>query len=97
MRHRQERVRIETPHHHITGTLTLSAEGYRSRIIDVLNAAERDFVALTDVTVRPRDGSEPASEHPFIAVHRGQIVVVLPLGTAAAEAAEAEAAAADAA
>ena len=40
-----------TRRHRIAGTLTLAAEGYRSRVSDVLNSTERDFISLTDVTV----------------------------------------------
>jgi hypothetical protein len=85
MHHRQERVRLETAHHTITGTLTLSREGYRSRISDVLNAAERDFIALTEVAVQARGDGEAPTEHAFIAVHRGQIVFAVPLGDVQAQ------------
>jgi hypothetical protein len=71
--HRQERVRIETTGHRIEGLLTLSREGYRSRVSDVLNASERDFLTLTDVTVEPLGGGAIES-HPFLAVARGHIV-----------------------
>jgi hypothetical protein len=71
--HRQERVRIETAGHRIEGLLTLSREGYRSRVSDVLNASERDFLTLTDVTVEPLGGG-PVESHPFLAVARRHIV-----------------------
>ena len=51
MQTRQERVYLETGRHRIAGTLTLARDGYRSRVSDVLNASERDFISLTDVTV----------------------------------------------
>jgi hypothetical protein len=73
MENRQERIRIETPGHRIEGLVTLAREGYRSRVSDVLNASERDFLTLTDVTVQPLDGSPPES-HPFLAVARSHIV-----------------------
>jgi hypothetical protein len=73
MEHRQERVRLETPRHRIEGVLTLARDGYRSRVSDVLNTSERDFLTLTDVTVQPLDGGAPES-HPFLAVARGHIV-----------------------
>ena len=56
MEHRQERVRIETARHRIEGSLTLSREGYRSRVSDVLNASERDFLTLTEVDGRVARG-----------------------------------------
>ena len=73
--HRQERIRIETPGHRIEGLLTLAREGYRSRISDVLNASERDFLTLTEVTVEPLEGGK-IETHPFLAVARRHIVFV---------------------
>jgi hypothetical protein len=73
MDHKRERVRIETEHHRIEGWLTLALDGYRSRVSDVLNASERDFITLTDVTVEPLNGG--ASEtHPFLTLARRHIV-----------------------
>jgi hypothetical protein len=69
---RRERIRIETQRHRIEGALALAREGYRSRVSDVLNASERDFLTLTDVTVRPLDGG-PLEHHPFMAVARAHI------------------------
>ena len=73
MEHRQERVRIETARHSIEGLLTLARDGYRSRVSDVLNASERDFLTLTEVSLRPLDGGPPES-HPFLVVARCHIV-----------------------
>lgn len=74
--HRTERVVFETERHHITGMLTLAREGYRSRVSDLLNAIERDFVSLTDVTVTRLDGGEPET-HAFLAVSRQHIVLAI--------------------
>jgi len=78
VQHRQERVYIETARHRITGSLTLPAEGYRSRLSDFLNGSERDFVSLTDVVVEliGRDG--PGTAHDFMAVARRHIVFAIP-------------------
>ncbi len=73
MEHREERIRLETARHRIEGSITLAREGYRSRVSDVLNASERDFLTLTEVTVRPLDGG-PVEDHPFLAVARRHIV-----------------------
>lgn len=71
--HRLERVRIETERHRIEGLLTLARDGYRSRVSDVLNASERDFITLTDVTVAPLEGG--ARElHPYMSLARRHIV-----------------------
>ncbi len=73
MEHRQERIRLETPRHRIEGLLTLARDGYRSRVSDLLNASEREFLTLTEATVQPLDGSASES-HPFLVVARRHIV-----------------------
>jgi hypothetical protein len=73
MEHRQERIRLETARHRIEGSITLARDGYRSRVSDVLNASERDFLTLTDVTVEPLHGG-PVESHSFLAVARTHIV-----------------------
>ncbi|HEV2974823.1 MAG TPA: hypothetical protein VGX69_07455 [Solirubrobacteraceae bacterium] len=71
--HRRERIRIETERHRIEGEITLARDGYRSRVSDVLNASERDFLTLTDVTVAPlQDG--PVELHAYLTVARRHIV-----------------------
>ena len=75
---------METARHRITGILTLPADGYRSRLSDFLNATERDFISLTECVVEliGRDGG--GTEHGYIAVSRGHIVLAIPLGEAEA-------------
>ena len=71
--HRRERVRLETERHRVEGLLTLARDGYRSRVSDVLNASERDFITLTDVTVAPLEGG-PVELHPYLTIARRHIV-----------------------
>jgi hypothetical protein len=78
METRQERVYLETPRHRIAGTLTLARDGYRSRVSDVLNASERDFISLTDVTVELIGNDGPGTHHDFLAVSRRHIVIAIP-------------------
>jgi hypothetical protein len=73
MDHRRERIRIETERHRIEGVLTLARDGYRSRVSDVLNASERDFLTLTDVTVAPLEGG-PVELHEYLTLARRHIV-----------------------
>ena len=73
MDQRRERVRLETERHRIEGLLTLARDGYRSRVSDVLNASERDFITLTDVTVAPLEGG-PVELHPYLSLARRHIV-----------------------
>lgn len=80
MQHRYERVYVETERHRISGFLTLPADGYRSRLSDFLNSADRDFVSLTDCTVELIGREGPGTNHDFIAVSRQHIVLAIPHG-----------------
>ena len=70
---RRERIRVETPRHRIEGSLMLARDGYRSRVSDMLNASERDFLTLTEVTVAPLEGG-PIELHPYLTIARRHIV-----------------------
>ena len=83
MQHRFERICIQTPRHRIVGVATLASDGYRSRLSDLLNAPERDFMSLTDATVTELDGDHEVTQHEFIAVHRQHVVFAIPLGEVA--------------
>ena len=76
--HRRERVYLETPRHRISGWLTLARDGYRSRVTDVLNATERDFVPITDCVVELIGSEGQGTRHDVVAVHRIHIVLVIP-------------------
>jgi hypothetical protein len=75
---RNERVLIETDRYRIVGDLTLPRDGYRSRMTDFLNAAERDFIALTAVNLQPLDGGDEV-ELEFLAVSRRHVVLAMPI------------------
>jgi len=79
VQHRYERISIDTPRHRIVGVATLASDGYRSRLSDLLNAPERDFIALTDATVTALDGDCDVVHHDFIAVHRQHVVFAVPI------------------
>ena len=85
MEHRRQRILLETGRHRIRGTVHLSRDGYRSRITDLLNASEREFLPLTDATVESLDGAEGTQSHGFMAVQRSHVVFVVPLDPAAVE------------
>jgi hypothetical protein len=78
MEHRKERVFVETTRHRIAGTITLPRDGYRSRVSDLLNASERDFISLTDCTVELIGHDGPGTRHDFIAISRQHIVFAIP-------------------
>lgn len=72
---RRQRLQLDTDRHKITGTITLAGDQHRGRLSDLLNAPERDFIALTDVVIEPNQGG-PAEQHRFTAVSRRRIVIV---------------------
>jgi hypothetical protein len=78
MEQREQRVVIETDRYRIIGLLSLPRDGYRSRLTDYLNASERDFLALTDVTLEPLDGRSESTRHEFMAVSLSHVVLALP-------------------
>ena len=78
MEQRDERVIIETNRHRIIGDLRLPAEGFRSRLTDYLNAAERSFIALTDVVIESLDVDGAIRERAFIAVSLSHIALAMP-------------------
>jgi hypothetical protein len=80
VQHRYERISIDTPRHRIVGVATLASDGYRSRLSDLLNAPEREFIALTDASVEVLDGNAEVQHHDFIAVHRQHVVFAVSLG-----------------
>jgi len=79
MEHRDERIVLETARYRISGLLSLPRDGYSSRLTDFLNAAERDFIALTDVDLMALDGDGPPEHRDFIALARNQIVLAAPV------------------
>ena len=78
MNHRSVPVLIETERHRIAGMITVSRDGYRSRVSDVLNASEKDFISLTDCVVELIGHDGPGTRHDFIAVSRRHIVFAIP-------------------
>lgn len=81
MQYRRERVRLETQRHIVEGTIQLPNEGYRSRLTDFMNARERDFVALTDVEIRPVSGFGELEQVDFLAVATRHVMLARELGS----------------
>lgn len=83
MQHRTERVLVETDRYRIVGNITLPRDGYRSRLSDFLNAPDRDFIALTEVSLEPLRGAADVADSiklEFVAVARQHIVFAMPAG-----------------
>jgi len=78
MNGRSERVLLETERYRIVGDLMLPRDGYRSRLSDFLNASDRDFISLTDVSLQALDEHGRAGDpvtRAFVTVARQHIVL----------------------
>ena len=71
---RRERVVLETGLHVIVGDVTLPAEGFHSRLSDLLNREGVEFIPLVDATISGR-GGEPPVQRSFIAVAREHVQI----------------------
>lgn len=78
MDQRRQRVIIETAHQRISGSVTLAASGFRSRLSDFLNDGEREFISLTDAVVAPLAGEGTVERREFVVVGRSHIVLAMP-------------------
>ena len=77
MDHRDERIVVETARYRVTGLLRLPKDGYRSRLTDYLNAAERNFLPLTDVEIEQLDRGT-IERRAFVALSLSQVVMAMP-------------------
>jgi len=71
---RRQRIVVETERYRIVGDVTLPAEGFHSRLSDLLNRESMRFLALVDATITGRNGEAP-EQRPFIAVARDHVQV----------------------
>jgi hypothetical protein len=78
MEHRDERIVVETSRYRITGVLRLPKDGYRSRLTDYLNSAERSYLPLTDVELVPLGDGSSGERRAFIALSLRHIVLAMP-------------------
>ncbi len=78
MEHRDERIVLETSRWRLSGVLRLPRDGYRSRLSDYLNSAERAFIPLTDVEIEALDSGAIREHRSFVAVSISQIVMAMP-------------------
>jgi hypothetical protein len=73
---REEQVVLETDRYRIVGTLTLPREGYRSRLSDYVNQRDREFFAVSDVTITSLDDTESTRQASFLMVARRHVTLV---------------------
>jgi hypothetical protein len=69
-----QRVHLDTVEYAVWGTMTFPVV---QRLSDALNATDRRFLALTDVTLAPKSGGEP-TQHEFLAIAAQHIVLAVP-------------------
>ena len=77
MDQRLEAVVVETERYRVEGTMTLPAEGYRSRLSDHVNRRDQQFFTLQDARLTPLDGGE-AWEAPVLMLAARHIRLIVP-------------------
>jgi hypothetical protein len=77
MEYRAVQVIIETDRHRIAGSVQLPVNGYRSRVTDILNSTERDFIPITDAKIELLGGNGQPLHKSYLAVARRHIVLAL--------------------
>ena len=82
---REEQVVLETDRYRITGSLTLPAEGFRSRLSDYVNQRDREFFTLSEATVTTLDGPEDTRQASFLMVGRSHVRLISSKGDGGAE------------
>lgn len=71
---RRQRVVLETERQRIVGEVILPAEGFRTRLSDMLNSEGLTFISLIDAEVSDHDGG-PVTSRGFVAVARDHVQV----------------------
>ena len=74
---RKEKVVVETDRYRVTGSMTLPAEGFRSRLSDHVNRDELEFFTIEDAELVPLDGGE-GWRAPVLMLARDHVRIVLP-------------------
>ena len=74
---RKEKVVVETDRYRVTGSMTLPAEGFRSRLSDHVNRDDLAFFTIEDAELVPLDGGE-ARTAPVLMLARAHARLVIP-------------------
>ena len=69
---------VETDRYRIEGSLTLPAEGYRSRLSDHINRRDQEFFTLLDANLLALDGTGRDWNAPVLMLARRHIRLVVP-------------------
>lgn len=76
---RREKVVVETDRYRVDGSMTLAAEGYRSRISDHVNRRDTEFFTIVDARVTPLDGGE-GWQAPVLMLASRHVRLIVPAG-----------------
>jgi hypothetical protein len=74
---RKEKVVVETDRYRVTGSMTLPAEGFRSRLSDHVNREDLTFFTIVDAELEPLDGGERWTA-PVLMLARAHVRLVTP-------------------
>jgi hypothetical protein len=73
----KQKVVVETDRYRVTGSMTLPAEGFRSRLSDHINREELVFFTIEDAELTPLDGGEGWTA-PVLMLARSHVRLVTP-------------------
>jgi hypothetical protein len=74
---RKEKVVVETDRYRVTGSMTLPADGFRSRLSDHVNRDDLAFFTIEDAELIPLDGGDARTE-PVLMLAREHVRLVIP-------------------
>jgi hypothetical protein len=74
---RKEKVVVETDRYRVTGSMTLPADGFRSRLSDHVNRDDLTFFTIEDAELVALDGGE-ARTVPVVMLARAHARLVIP-------------------
>lgn len=74
---RKERVVVETDRYRVTGSMTLPADGFRSRLSDHVNRDDLAFFTIENAELTPLDGG-PARTVAVLMLARAHARLVIP-------------------
>lgn len=74
---RKEKVVVETDRYRVTGSMTLPAEGFRSRLSDHVNRDDLTFFTIEDAELTPLDGGDGRTV-PVLMLARAHARLVIP-------------------
>jgi hypothetical protein len=78
---RKEKVVVETDRYRVTGSMTLPADGFRSRLSDHVNREDLTFFTIVDAELTPLEAGESWTA-PVLMLAREHVRLVTPADSA---------------